>query len=55
MNTMRVLLSIAANLEWSLNQLDVKNAFLNDDLEEEMFMDAPHQDLKTSLVPKCVD
>ncbi|KAJ9556963.1 hypothetical protein OSB04_011577 [Centaurea solstitialis] len=37
----RVLLSIAANLDWPLHQLDVKNAFLNGDLEEEVFMDIP--------------
>lgn len=41
LNTVRVLLSLAANLDWPLQQLDVKNAFLNGDLEEEMYMDAP--------------
>lgn len=33
-NTVRVLLSIVANLDWPLQQLDAKNAFLNGDLEE---------------------
>ncbi|RVW56555.1 Retrovirus-related Pol polyprotein from transposon RE1 [Vitis vinifera] len=41
LNTIRVLLSLAANLDWSLHQLDVKNAFLNGDLEEEVYMDIP--------------
>ena len=41
LNTIRVLLSIAANLDWPLQQLDVKNAFLNGDLEEEVCMDSP--------------
>ena len=41
LNTVRVLLSIAVNLDWPLHQLDVKNAFLNGELAEEAYMDAP--------------
>lgn len=41
LNTVRVLLSIAVNLDWPLQQLDVKNAFLNGDLEEEVYMESP--------------
>ena len=41
LNTIRVLLSLAANLDWPLHQLDVKNAFLNGDLEEEVYMEVP--------------
>ena len=41
MNTVRVLLSLAANFEWSLQQFDVKNAFLHGDLKEEIYMEAP--------------
>ncbi|GAA0160001.1 transmembrane signal receptor [Lithospermum erythrorhizon] len=41
MNTIRILLSLAANLDWELHQLDIKNAFLNDDLEEEVYMIQP--------------
>ncbi|GAA0184851.1 transmembrane signal receptor [Lithospermum erythrorhizon] len=33
LNTVRVLLSLATNLDWELHQLEIKNAFLNGDLE----------------------
>ncbi|KAL5779663.1 hypothetical protein ACOSQ2_010400 [Xanthoceras sorbifolium] len=41
LNTIRVLLSLAANLDWPLHQLDIKYAFLNGDLEEKVYMDIP--------------
>ena len=41
MNSIRVLLSLAVNYDWPLHQLDVKNAFLNQDLEEEVYMSLP--------------
>ena len=39
LKTARVLLSLAANLDWPLYQFDVKNSFLHGDFEEEMHMD----------------
>lgn len=41
LNTIQVLLSLAANLDWKLHQLDVKNAFLNGELEEEIYLRIP--------------
>ncbi|KAH9696724.1 reverse transcriptase Ty1/copia-type domain-containing protein [Citrus sinensis] len=41
LNTIIILLSLAVNLDWYLYQLDIKNTFLNGDLEEEVFMEVP--------------
>lgn len=41
LTTIRVLLSLAANLDWPLHQFDVKNAFLHGDLDEEIYMELP--------------
>ena len=38
LNTIWVLLSLAANLDWPLHQLVVKNAFVNGDHEEEVYI-----------------
>ena len=41
MNSIRMLLSLAANLDWTFHKFDVKNAFLHGDLKEEAYIDVP--------------
>ena len=41
MNTVIILLSLTTNYNWDLQQFDVKNAFLNGDLKEEIYMEVP--------------
>lgn len=41
MSTVRTLISRATNFRWTLHQLDVKNAFLHCDLQEEVYMEIP--------------
>jgi hypothetical protein len=41
MGTVRTLISCAVNFGWPLHQLDVKNAFLHSDLQEEVYMGIP--------------
>jgi Reverse transcriptase (RNA-dependent DNA polymerase) len=49
MNTVRILLSIMVNNGWNLNQMDVKNIFLQGTLEEEVYMTLPSGHKKESM------
>ena len=48
MTSIRTVLSIAANMDLEVEQLDVKTAFLHGDLEEEIYMHQPE-----GFVEKC--
>jgi hypothetical protein len=50
LNTVRVLLSLAVNLDWQLHQFDVKNAFLHGDLGKSTWMF--HQDTQQIQRPR---
>jgi len=54
MNTVRVILSLAANYGWNLQQFDVKNAFLHGEIEEEIYMELlPGYGEKTATNTVC--
>nr|GEY83747.1 ribonuclease H-like domain-containing protein [Tanacetum cinerariifolium] len=39
--TIRIVLSLAVSRKWPIHQLDIKNAFLNEDLSETVYMHQP--------------
>jgi hypothetical protein len=42
MTTIRIVVALAAHRGWKVHQLDVKTAFLNGDLQEEVYVKQPH-------------
>ena len=47
MTSIRMVLSIAANMNLEVEQLDVKTTFLHGDLEEEIYMQQPEGFVKS--------
>lgn len=43
LNSVHIPIPLIVNFEWSLYQLDVKNAILYGDLREEIYMEQPHE------------
>lgn len=41
MGTIHLLIALATQNGWEIHQMDIKNAFLNGDLQEEIYMHQP--------------
>ena len=41
MTFVRYFISLTVTYNWDFHQLDIKNVFLHDDLQEEMYMEKP--------------
>eukprot|EP00253_Pinus_taeda_P009702 PITA_09702 len=53
MNSIRLVLSLAASLKWEVHQMDVKSAFLHGDLHEEIYMEQPIGFIQTDSSLVC--
>ena len=49
MNSIRLILSLAALHNWEVHQMDVKSAFLHGDLQEEIYMEQPPRMFRITL------
>ncbi|KAM2407389.1 hypothetical protein ACFX1X_026583 [Malus domestica] len=42
LDTIRVVIALVVQMEWTIHQLDVKSAFLHGEINEEVFVEQPH-------------
>lgn len=52
-DTIRIILTLAVTHNWPIQQLDVNNAFLNEYLEEEVYMDRPFGFVSSNPTQVC--
>jgi hypothetical protein len=48
MPSVHVIFTLAAQLDWELHHVDIKSAYLNATLDEEVYMTLPHGVLKSN-------
>eukprot|EP00253_Pinus_taeda_P026418 PITA_26418 len=53
MNSIYLVLSLAASFKWEVHQMDVKSAFLHGDLHEEIYMEQPTGFIQTDFSLIC--
>eukprot|EP00253_Pinus_taeda_P027648 PITA_27648 len=53
MNSIHLVLSLAASFKWEVHQMDVKSAFLHGDLHEEIYMEQPTGFIQTDSSLVC--
>eukprot|EP00253_Pinus_taeda_P028258 PITA_28258 len=53
MNSIYLVLSLAASFKWEVHQMDVKSVFLHGDLHEEIYMEQPPSFIKTDSSLVC--